>query len=81
MTAFSNVVMPDLKAGEIQTHEEVEYWIQKPARVLGRKCVSGFDRNERDPQERSNPGLEYLLLIGGQGRASPADWKNTDLFK
>src|ERR1700693_2805591 len=81
MAAFSDVVMHHLEACRIQTHEEVKYGIKKSARVLGRKCVGRLNRNKRHPQQRRNPGLEYLLLFGGQERASPASWKSTGLFK
>jgi hypothetical protein len=81
MAGFSDVVMPHLEADQIQTEEKVKHGIQKPACVFRGKRVSRLDRDERHPQERSNPGLEYLLLIGGQERASPAGWKNMNPFK
>jgi hypothetical protein len=58
MPALPDVVMPHLEAGQIQIHEEVKERIQKPARVLGRKCVGGLDRNQPDPQERGKPGFD-----------------------
>jgi hypothetical protein len=58
MTGFPDVVMPHLEACKIQTHQEMKYGIKKSAGVLGGKRVSRLDRDERDPQERSNPSLD-----------------------
>ena len=81
MATFPDVMMHHFKGGRAQTHEEMKQGIQKSAGVLRRKPVSRFNRDQPDPQERSNPGFEQLLLIGGQKRASPASWKTTNPFK
>ena len=81
MAAFPDVVIYHFVADQIQAHEEMKQWIQKSACVFRGKCIGGLDRDQPYPQERSNPGLEQLLLIGRQQRASPAGWKNMYPFK
>ena len=81
MATFPDVMMHHFEGGGAQTYEEMKQGIQKSAGVLRRKPVGRFNRNQPDPQERSNPGLDQLLLIGGQKPASPAGWKTMNPFK
>ena len=58
MAELPDVVMPHLKADQIQTDEEVKQWIENSTGVFGGKPVGGLNRDEGYPQQRSNPGLE-----------------------
>jgi len=58
MPAFSDVVMHHGKGGRIQADQKVKQRIKNAARVLGRKPVGGFDRNQSYPQKRGDPGLD-----------------------
>jgi hypothetical protein len=81
MAALSDVVMHHLEANHIQAEKKVKYWIQILARVFGGKRIRRLGSDQPDPQKRGKPGLEHLLLIGAQARASPKGWKNMDPFK
>ena len=81
MAELPDVVVPHLETGPIETDQEVQYGVENPACVLGGKPVGGFDRDQRHPQQRSNPGFKQLFLIRGQERDSLGGWKNMDAFK
>lgn len=66
MTAFANEEMPVFEANPIQSEKIVQQGIKNAAGVSGRGQVSGFDGDDDEPENRGDPRLEKIFLVGVQ---------------
>ena len=75
MAAFANVEVPRLKCCPIHAEEEMQNGVKNAAGVVGGEQRCGFNRDDDEPQDRGDPGLENAVAIGVQAGDVPEEFE------